>query len=91
MRGQHDRGCQKGKSVKGAGILTIHSKRYALLVSAGQRITMFSTIPVTLFDRVYLCKTLSPFKGSEPTRLLKSRFDELIPQRTGCAILHVEV
>ena len=30
---------KKGKSVKGAGIQTIHSKRYALLVSAGQRIT----------------------------------------------------
>ncbi len=38
-RGQHDRGCQKGESEKGAGLQTIHIKRYALLVGAGLRIT----------------------------------------------------
>jgi hypothetical protein len=37
---------KRGKSVKGAGIQTIHSKRYALLVSAGQRITVVKkTLP----------------------------------------------
>lgn len=50
-----------------------------------------STIPVTLFERAYLCKTLSLFKGSEPTRLLRSRFEALIPQLTGCTMLHIEV
>jgi hypothetical protein len=39
MRGNKIVAVKKEKSVKGAGIQTIHSKRYALLVSAGLRIT----------------------------------------------------